>query len=515
VKETDNSRSLARVWDAAREHATNAVIGGSILVLTGFTPEHWVAEAVHKLHLPDNLLSRWPAGLDARLIAVSIGIAIIVGDTLWRRRHRETHRTRDADDGESLKSMRAVEAGPEPLHLPSKPSIVVLPFDNLSKDPAEDYFTDGMTEEITTALARIDWLFVIARNSAFTYKNRAVDIKQIGRELGVRYVLEGSVRRSGNRVRITGQLLDAETGTHLWADRFDGEMEEIFELQDNIASSIVGAIEPQMRTAETRRAVSKPTTSLQAYDHFLRALAAFNLLTRESLETTLAECRKAIEADPAYASAYGLFAWCYAWRDAQGWTADREKERAESVRFARLAVEHGSNDPTALYMAGHTLGYSGAGTEEAARIIDRALALNPNSALAWGMKGWVSYYLGDGKTAIDSFNRAMRLSPRDPLGHALKNGIAFAYLIERRFEEALRWADLAIAEQPKFAGSLRVRASSLALLGRTAEAQEAARALLAVDPNFTIAQLTDRAWRASAFNAEYIEGLRKAGVPEG
>jgi hypothetical protein len=203
----------------------------------------------------------------------------------------------------------------------------------------------------------------------------------------VRYVLEGSVRRSGDRVRITGQLLEAETGTHLWADRFDGRLEDIFDLQDDIASNIVGCIEPRMRTAELHRAAIKRTRSLGAYDHFLRALAAFNRLTRKSLETTLAECRQAVALDPAYASAYGLAAWCYVWRDAQTWTVDQAGERTESIRHARLAVEFGADDPTALWMAGHVIAYSGAGNRDGARIIDRSLAINPNSAQAWNVNG--------------------------------------------------------------------------------------------------------------------------------
>jgi adenylate cyclase len=354
---------------------------------------------------------------------------------------------------------------------------------------------------------------VIARNSTSTYKGRAVEIRQVGRDLGVRYVLEGSVRRSGDRVRITGQLLEAETGTCLWADRFDGRLEDVFDLQDDIASSIVGCIEPRMRTAEVRRAV-RQTTSLQAYDHFLRALAAFDRLTRASLEVTLVECQQAVALDPAYASAYGLAAWCYIWRDAQAWTADSAGERAESIRHARLAIEFGADDPTALWMAGHVIAYSGAGNEEGARIIDRSLAINPNSAQAWNVNGWVHAYLGHGTAAVGHFERAMRLSPLDPLGHTFKCGLAFACLADRDYTNARRWADLALADQPKFVPSLRVKAAACGLLGRTSEARATVRTLLAAVPHYTLADVPDRSGRKAPHYLAYVEGLRKAGVPE-
>ena len=241
--------------------------------------------------------------------------------------------------------------------LPDKPSIAVLPFQNLSGDPEQEYFADGVVEDIITALSRIRWLFVIARNSSFTYKGRAVDVKQVGRELGVRYVLEGSVRKAANRVRITGQLIDATTGAHLWADRFDGSLDDIFELQDQVAASVVGAIAPKLERAEIERAKRKPTESLDAYDYYLRGMAHLHQGAREAIDEALRLFHKAIELDPDFASAYAMAAWCYFWRKVNGWMTDRAQEIAEGTRLARRAVELGRDDAVALTRGGHALAH--------------------------------------------------------------------------------------------------------------------------------------------------------------
>jgi adenylate cyclase len=233
------------------------------------------------------------------------------------------------------------------LALPDKPSIAVLPFQNMSSDPEQDYFADGMVEDIITALSRMRWLFVIARNSSFTYKGRAVDVKQVGRELGVRYVLEGSVRKAANRVRITGQLVDAATGAHLWADRFDGALEDIFDLQDQVTASVVTAIAPKLERAEIERAKRKPTESLDAYDYYLRGLESFYIQTRESMTEARRLFQKAIELDAGFASAYAMAAYCFAVRKASGWVTDRALEIAEAARLARRAVELGKDDAVA------------------------------------------------------------------------------------------------------------------------------------------------------------------------
>jgi TolB-like protein len=272
------------------------------------------------------------------------------------------------------------------LSLPDRPSVAVLPFQNLSGDPEQEYFADGIVEEIITALSRFKQLFVIARNSSFTYKGRAVDVKQVGRELGVRYVLEGGVRKAADRVRITSQLIDATTGAHLWADRFDGSLENIFDLQDQVTASVVGQIAPKLEEAEIQRAKRKPTESLDAYDHYLRGLASFHLFTRERNAEALRLFYKAIELDPDFSSAYGMAAWCFLQRKEWGWIANRRQEIAEAGRLARRAAELGRNDAVALGTGGLTLSFVVGQLDEGAALVDRAVALNPNFGLYMATK---------------------------------------------------------------------------------------------------------------------------------
>ena len=303
------------------------------------------------------------------------------------------------------------------LPLPDKPSIAVLPFQNMSGDPEQEYFTDGMVEDIITALSRFKALFVIARNSSFTYKGKAVDIKQVGRELGVRYVLEGSVRKAANRLRISGQLIDASTGGHLWADHFDGVLEDIFELQDRVASSVVGAIAPKLEQAETERAMRKPTESLDAYDCFLRAMAHYHLFTRDSLLEARRLFRRATDLDPTYAAAYGFEAWCVVVCQTNGWLADPEREIPEGVRLARRAVAIGMDDPVALGRVAEAWAIWLVSLKTGSPYVDRAILLNPNLALAWSVSGWLRAYLGEHADAIERLERAIRLSPLDLLAH--------------------------------------------------------------------------------------------------
>jgi len=280
-------------------------------------------------------------------------------------------------------------ASPKPaLALPDKPSIAVLPFQNMSGDSEQEYFADGVVDEIITALSHIRWLFVIARNSSFTYKGRAVDVKQVGRELGVRYVLEGSVRKAPNRVRITGQLVDAATGAHLWAGRFDGALEDIFDLQDRVTASVVGAIGPKLEEAEIARAKRKPTESLDAYDHYLRGLESIYQVTRESTDDALRLFYRAIELDPCFAPAYALTTWCYVQRKVNGWITNRAHEVAETARLARRAMTLGKDDAVACCYAGAGLAYVVHDLDTGRAFIDRALVLNPNLAVAWLLSGW-------------------------------------------------------------------------------------------------------------------------------
>jgi TolB-like protein len=399
--------------------------------------------------------------------------------------------------------------------LPDKPSIAVLPFQNLSGDLEQEYFADGVVEDIISALSRMRWLFVIARNSSFTYKGRTVDVKQVGRELGVRYVLEGSVRKSANRVRITGQLIDASTGAHVSADRFDGDIEDIFDLQDRITSTVVGAIGPKLEQAEIERARRKPTESLDAYDYFLRAMASFYQRSRKANDDALQLFYKAIEFDPDFATAYGMAAWCHAWRNLNGWTTDRSKEIAEGARLAWRAVELGKDDAVALARGGHALALIVGDLDSGVAFIDRALLLDPNLARAWYAGGWVRAYRGELEMAIEHQARAMRLSPLDPNLFLMKVGTAFAHMLADRFDEASSWAEGAFREEPNYHPTAIVTAASNALAGRLQEAGHAMERLRQIDPTLRISNLKDRhPIRRPDDLTKFVEGLRKAGLPE-
>jgi adenylate cyclase len=402
-----------------------------------------------------------------------------------------------------------------PLALPDKPSIAVLPFQNMSGDPAQDYFADGIVEEIITALSRMRSLFVIARNSSFTYKGGAVDVKQVGRDLGVRYVLEGSVRKAGSRVRITGQLIDTSTGAHLWAERFDGGLEDIFDLQDQVTASVVGAIAPKLEQAEIERAQRKPTESLGAYDYYLRGMAAHLQWTREANKEALSLVYKAIDLDQSFASAYGLAARCYNQRKTHGWVTDRAYEIAETARLARRAGELGRDDAVALNVAGMALAFVVGDVDGGAAYVDRALVLNPNLAAAWLNSGWINVWLGEPELAIEREARAMRLSPHDPLFFSMQAATAFAHFFSGRFAEALSWAEMSTREQPDSINATSVAAAVAALAGNHAAADKAMVRLRQAHPQLRISNLKDL-WpiRRAEDSDRLAEGLRKAGLPE-
>jgi TolB-like protein len=398
--------------------------------------------------------------------------------------------------------------------LPSKPSIAVLPFQNLSGDPEQAYFADGVVEEIITALSRVRWLFVIARNSSFTYQGRAVDLKQVGQELGVGYVLEGSVRRSTDRVRITGQLIEATTGAHLWAERFEGTLDDIFELQDRIATSVAGAIAPRVELAEIERAKSKPTASLNAYDCYLRGLAHLHQGTRESVERALPLFHRSIELDPEFATAHAMAAWCYFWRKVNGWTTDRQ-EIVEGARLARRAVELGRDDAVALTRAGHALAHLAGDLDSGIALLDRALFLNPNLASAWFLAGFLRIWRGESESAIAHFECAMRLSPVDPELYRMQAGVAMAHLFAGRVDAASVWAEKAYRNLPSFLMVVGLIAATRALSGRPDEARHAMDQLRELDPTLRVSNLRD--WlpihRPEDLSV-FADGLRKAGLPE-
>ncbi|CAN5402505.1 adenylate/guanylate cyclase domain-containing protein [soil metagenome] len=399
--------------------------------------------------------------------------------------------------------------------LPEKPSIAVLPFANMSNDPEQEYFADGMVEEIITALSRFNALFVIARNSSFTYKGRTVDVKQVGRELGVRYVLEGSVRKAGSRVRITGQLIDAASGAHLWADRFDGGLEDIFDLQDQVTASVVGAIAPKLELAEIERSRRKPTESLDAYDYYLRGMAAIHLLTREGNDEALAHFSRAIELDSKFASAFGMASRCYTWRKTNGWMTDRAHEISEVTRLARRAADLGKHDAVALATAGFALAFVIGDLDEGAAIIDRALVLNPNLAWGWMFSAWVRGWRLEPEVSIEHATRALRLSPQDPQIFSMQNAVASAHYVAGRYSEAMSWAEASVRQQPNYASGLRVLAASCAMAGQQEQAQRAMARVLELYPSLRISNFIDTfATRQPKDFAIWAEGMRKAGLPE-
>jgi adenylate cyclase len=402
-------------------------------------------------------------------------------------------------------------AAPPPL--PAKPSIAVLPFTNMSGDPDQEYFADGLVEDIITGLSRVNSFFVIARNSSFTYKGRAVDLRQVGRELGVRYVLEGSIRRAGSRVRISGQLVDAISGHHVWTDRFEGDVSDIFDLQDKVTESVVGAVEPSIRLEEIKQARMKPTDYIGAYDLYLRALPRFYSMTREGFADVRRLTNEALSIDPGFTLAKALGAYIRSLSVSQCWHEPDDSRVA--VRMAREVLADARDDPTSLRFAAQVIAYSAKDYETALDTIERSLLLNPNSAQGYTGSGWVNAHSGRPLLAIEHFHRAMRLSPVDPEKGIALSGIGMSYLMLERYEEALAWGERALREMPNYGSSHRVVIMALVKLNRPDEAQAAARRLMEGFPTYTLGlQRQINPWRDKGFAERYVEALGIAGVPE-
>lgn len=396
--------------------------------------------------------------------------------------------------------------------LPDKPSIAVLPFENMSGDPEQEYFADGMVEEIITALSRFKWLFVIARNSSFTFKGKAVDIKEVGRRLGVRYVLEGSVRKASGRVRITGQLIDAITGAHIWADRFEHELTDIFALQDEVTIAVVSAIRPKLHQAEIAMAARRRPENLTAYDFYLRALQRHYPLTGEALAEAMRLAHRALQLDPRFGLAAALAAVCHLQYFLYGYAVDIECDRKEAIRLMRLALSIDDSDPEILafvcLIPAPTVGDYECGIE----LADRAVALNSNSFFAWNGRGVVYQFAGLPEEAVRSFEQAVRVSPIDPVLYLAFAAMGIALIELGRFDEAIVAGKKAQRRNPSHGAVYRCLASAFAHLRRDAEAREARARLLEVDPNFTITRWIARGGRSNS--KLLIEGLRKAGLPE-
>jgi adenylate cyclase len=398
------------------------------------------------------------------------------------------------------------------LPLPDKPSIAVLPFANMSGDPEQEYFADGMVEEIITALSRIRWLFVIARNSSFTYKGQVVDVKQVGRELGVRYVLEGSVRKAGGRVRITAQLIDAQTGTHLWADRFDGSLEDVFELQDRVATSIAGVIEPTLQAAEIRLSVERPTKDLTAYDLYLRARALGSSYEKDQIAEALDLLEQAIAREPRYGPALAQAATYRVDLENYDWAndSDKEKNSRTAIELSRRAVGLAPDDPGVLGRAAMVLGRFGEDIDAALALMDRALALNPSFALAWYWSGWLRLFAGETDLAIQHFETSMRLNPRGQRGFHL-SGIGMAHLLNRRFDDALAILRASLEEVPIFTATYRSLAVCYAHMGRINEARSMIKRMGSLTPVLVPSTNPLRDPRAREL---FLSGLRLAAGEE-
>ena len=463
-----------------REYVTHWVIGGACIVLTGFVPEEWAARLAHWLGLPEQFEVAWPAGIDPRMAVVTLGVAIIVGDILLRRRRLAPASPAPvaaaAPPEPATVSAAKIELAAPALALPDKPSIAVLPFQNLSGDAEQEYFCDGMVEEITTGLSRVRWLFVIARNSSFAYKGKPVDVRQVAGELGVRYVLEGSVRRAPDRVRIASQLVEAETGSHLWAERYDRPLGDVFALQDEITLSVVGAIEPKLRHAEIERIKRKRPESLTAYDLYLQALAFSVSRTLQDHTKALALAERVLALEPGYIGAHALMADAHRGRYLRG--DGDEEERAEALKHAHAELSTGCDDAAALAMVGFVLFLLGDDTAGARDVFERALQISPSCTLALQWSAVMLSLTGEPGKAIERAERALRLSPFDPLRFIAYSPLSTSYFIMGRYAQAAEAARRGIDANPQFHLLRTLEAAALVRLGRLDEARAlAARGL--------------------------------------
>jgi TolB-like protein/class 3 adenylate cyclase len=402
-----------------------------------------------------------------------------------------------------------------PLPLPDKPSIAVLPFQNMSGDPEQEYFSDGMVEEVITALSRNKSLFVIARNSSFSYKGKSPDIRQVGRELGVRYVLEGSVRKAGNRVRVTGQLVECDTGAHLWADKFDNLLEDVFELQDRVATTVAAAIEPSVTQAEVTRARRKPTENLLAYDWLLRAIGEQRFTSREHVDRGIAFARRALDLDPQLARACSLLAFLLLHRRIYGWMQDEPQEIAEGVHFAHKAVEFEPNDPVVLTDAAFALAHLNSDMANSIPWLDRSIAINPNSAYGYGLGAVVRVLAGQYETAERHVDLALRLSPFDPMIYVFYTARGVSHLFRRQLPQAILWLTKSVQENPLHGTTPLHLSSALAHAGRLDEAHDALQHALKLRPMISVKWMRQRRYFQQADDYEYfLDGARLAGLPE-
>jgi adenylate cyclase len=533
---SESSGVLKHISATAREYVTHWVIAGCILALTGFAPEHWIADFIHQMQIPERFLNGGMPPFDVRTGLVAVGGAMIGWDVVRRNKGKQLilsdrhtsdesnpssyskTSTRVVDDEATLTSSKPAALISESaselsfLTLPDRPSLAVLPFRNESAGPEKEYFAEGIVDDMTTALSRMKWLFVIARNLTFTYKDRAIDVRQIGRELGVRYVLQGGVRTADTRVRITGQLIDASTGRNIWADRFDGDLADVFDIQDRVTEKVVSAIEPSIRFAEIERSRAKRSQNLNAYDFYLQALPHLYAASYESGQKCLGLLQKSLDLEPSFGPAATALAICWYWRLAYGWSKHAEASHKFDEAI-KIALDIDNEDPEALAWLARNTATFGRDYDQALLIANRALESNINSTAAWSNKAWVYLYREEPKLAKEAFDRALRLSPLDPFNYDTWVGVAINGIQLGQDDEAVTAARRAVIRNPQHAWAHRLLAISLSLAGHPAEASTAMKNAMHLDPDFSIEGF--QAWNPFVHGfARYLEGFRLAGFPE-
>jgi adenylate cyclase len=503
--EVAHESRLKHLLIVAREYLTHWFIAGTIIALTGFAPDHWVAELVSHSGFLEYLRRSGFPGFDLRIGLVAVGVGVIVWDLLRRSR---TQMRGAFVDSQSTRDQKHIQATP----LPDKPSIAVLPFNNMSGDPEQDYFADGMVEEVITGLSRIKWLLVISRNSSFIYKNKPVVVKEVADKLGIRYVVEGSVRKSRNRVRITAQLIDAETGAHLWAEQYDRLLEDVFALQDDITMCVIGAIEPSLRKAEIARIKRQRPNNLDAYDLVLRSLPfVFTNMPKEA-EKAIPLLGDALKLEPNYAVAHAFLSWCLHARFSRGGL--QEKDRIASIHHAHAAIAHGNDDATALAIAAFVIALEEHDTTTALKLFDRALEFSNSNIFALSCSAMTLAFLGKTELAIDRAQQALRLSPLDSFNFRSNNALAISYFHTKRYGDAEAAARTAIDANPSFSFTHAVLAATLMRLGRVEEARATAQTVLECEPSFTIRGLLRIVGLEPAVFQPLADAWSEVGLPE-
>jgi TolB-like protein/tetratricopeptide (TPR) repeat protein len=503
----EHGSRLKHLRRVAGEYLTHWVVAGTIIVLTGFTPDHWFAHFLQ--HVPERILHAWPAQFDFRVVIVLIGMSIIGGDVLVRSRAHRKPVLPPA--GETTPVVPAVDQPPT-VSL-DRPSIAVLPFANASGDSEQEYFSNGISEDLITALSSVRSFFVIDRSSSFIFRGPSVDIKDVSRRLGVRYVLEGSIRKTQDKVRVSAQLVDATTGSHVWADRFDSDLHDVFDVQDKIVASVVGALEPQLLRAELERIRQKRPDNFDAYDLTLSGLSHMNKLRADETAIALGYFRKAIEADPSYARAYCCASWCYR-RQVQlkGLTLS-EAEKAESLRLAKAAIQIDGTDPYVLWQVGMTVAYVERDIVGGLSLIDRSLAANSNSNRAWLASASVRCFSGEPQTVIVHAERAIRLSPLDTSMWVAYGALAVAHVQMQAYDEAVAWARRSLQLHRDHLLAWLALVAALSQLNQEQEAKKALADLLAIEPDLTLTIIRRRFPLNQFQNLQgLLDGLRKAGV---